>query len=104
MKQICLDTGVLSIFFSDPVVQDKKVEKIIQKAIQGQIEIHIFMPILVEVFYQLCKLKGKENAKLTLLSFFHRVPIKKITLNDNLVYSAGSSSANIALVYRTMIV
>lgn len=86
---MCLDTGVLSIYFSDPVLQDKKLKLIIQGAKKDQIEIHILMPILVEIFYQLCKLKGKENAKLALLSFFNKVPIKKIPLNDNLIYSAG---------------
>ncbi|MHA1612172.1 MAG: PIN domain-containing protein [Promethearchaeota archaeon] len=89
MRRVCLDTGVLSIYFSEPVIQDSIIAKIIQEAKQGKCEIHILMPILVEVFNHLCALKGKEIAKLTLLSFINRVPIKKITLNDSLVYSAG---------------
>ena len=87
-KRVCLDTGILSIFFSN-LELDKKLKNLVQQARENKLEIHILKPILVEVFHQLCKIRGKEVAKLTLMSFLNTFPIKEVNLDDHLIFSAG---------------
>ena len=89
IKKVCLDTGVLSIYFADLQLTNERLKDLIRQAKLKKMEIHILNPILVEIFFQICKTKGKEVAKLSLVSFFNNVPIKRISLDDHLIFSAG---------------
>ena len=87
MNEICLDTGVISIFFSnDPTNQVKNLMKKIQ---QQKINAYLPKPVLIEAFYHICRNDGKENAKITLINFLKKYPLNLIEFDNNLIIHAG---------------
>jgi len=87
MNEICLDTGVISIFFSnDPTNQVKKLMKEIQ---QQKFSAYLPKPVLIEAFFHICKNDGKENAKITLINFLKKYPLNLIEFDQNLIIHAG---------------
>ena len=93
MKQICLDTGIFSIFFEDKSRDRPKVLELFNsfrgkggKGMGGKerIEGHVINPVISEVYYQLCVLKGKDYATSKLVSLLIIYPIKLVSpgLND----------------------
>ena len=88
MQVICIDTGVLSIYFSKDIT--KEVSDLIIKIKKGIVEAHILKPVLVEVFHHLCRTKGIDFAKTTIISFVNQVPFKEIDLTMPLIMKAGT--------------
>jgi PIN domain nuclease of toxin-antitoxin system len=88
MSKLCLDTGVLSIYFSKSPTRE--VLSLIKGIQQGTIEAHILSPVLIEEFKHLCRLKGLNCAKTTLESFISQVPVKLINLSMPLLIKAGT--------------
>ncbi len=89
MPIICLDTGVLSIYFSKDVTKD--VSELITKIKQKQIEAHVLKPVFVEVFWHLCRIHGIDAAKSILVSFLNLVPIEQVELTLPLIIKADLS-------------
>lgn len=88
MPIICLDTGVLSIYFSKDVT--KEVSNLMRKIMQKQVEAHVLKPVFVEVFWHLCRNHGTDAAKSILLSFLNQVPIEQVELSLPLIIKAGT--------------
>ena len=87
MNEICLDTGVISIFFSNnPTNQVKNLMKEIQN---HKISAYLPKPVLIEAFFHVCKNDGKENAKITLVNFLEKYPLNLIEFDRNLIIHAG---------------
>ena len=87
MSEICLDSGVLSIFFTkNPTDQVQKLMKEIQ---QGKVKAYIPKPVLIEAFFHICKNDGKENAKITIINFLEKYPINLVEFDRNLIIFAG---------------
>jgi predicted nucleic acid-binding protein len=89
MKRICLDTGILSIFFMENSVEFTRVQKLFQGSIGNTYEIYILSPIFSEIFYHICKIQGKDEARVKILSLKKNFPIKVIDLNDEILCLAG---------------
>lgn len=83
----CLDTGVLGIYFSKN--PNQKVRDLMASAQKGDITVYILKPVLVELFYHLCKLEGKEIASIKLTNLLKRQPFHFIDLDDSLILEAG---------------
>ena len=84
----CLDTGVLGIFLSENPSQ--KVRDFMTFVHKGLITVYILKPVLVELFYHLCKLEGKEIASIKLTNLLKRQPnFHYIDLDDSLILEAG---------------
>ena len=87
MKEICLDTGVISIFFSNnPTNQVINLMKDIQ---QQKISAYLPKPVMIEAFFHVCKNDGKENAKIILITFLKKYPLNLIEFDNNLIIHAG---------------
>ncbi len=87
MNELCIDTGVLMIYFShDPT---PKVSQLFKDCIEGKINIHLLKPIIVETVKQLCKLNNIDRAKTIILSFLHKVPVSLIDIDTSLAINAG---------------
>jgi len=87
MKEFCLDTGVISIFFSNnPTTQVKNLMKEIQ---QQKISAYLPKPVLIEVFFHVCRNDGIENAKIALINFVKKYPLNLIEFDNNLIILAG---------------
>jgi len=87
MSEICIDSGVIGIYFSkNPTEQVKTLMNKIQKK-----EISAFLPkpVLIEAFFHVCKIDGKENAKITLINFLKKFPLHLIEFDQNLMVLAG---------------
>ena len=87
MKQICLDAGVLDIFFSEHCT--KSVEILFDNILNHAIEAYILKPVIIESFLHVCKNKGKIPARLAILSFLKKYPINQVNLDENLIILAG---------------
>ena len=84
---ICLDTGVIGLILAKN--KSQKIKTLISNIKSGKNIAYIVRPVLIEVFYQICKIEGKEQATLKLTSFQHTFPVKHVDLDDSLVIKAG---------------
>ena len=87
MGKICLDTGVLSILFSEDCTEE--VRELMNAIKNGTYEASIVKPALCEVFFHLCRAKGRETATALLTSFLRKYPIVQLELNESLIYFTG---------------
>jgi len=87
MKAICVDTGVLSIYFSQDPSPD--VQILFNNAKKKEIQIHIIKAVLCESFYHLCKLEGKDTAMFKISGFINIIKPIQIELSETLIYKTG---------------
>ena len=88
MVKICLDTGVISLFFSNDRPAD--VEQLFNEIKGNKLEAYVLKEVLVEVFKHLCRLKGIEIASAHITSFIQTYPIRLIDLDLALIIKAGT--------------
>ncbi len=55
-----------------------------------KVETYFPIPLLVEVFYHICKLKGKDAAQTSIAHLLKTFPIQFTPINTSLIYKAGS--------------
>ena len=87
MKEICLDTGVLGIYLS--INPGKKIQTLIQNIRKGLTKAFVLKPVLIEIFYHLCKIEGKEIASIKITNLKNKIPFNLVDLDDSLILKAG---------------
>ena len=87
MKEICLDTGVLGIYLS--INPGKKIQTLMHNIRKGLTEAFILKPVLIEVFYHLCKIECKEIASIKITNLKNQIPFNIVDLDDSLILKAG---------------
>ena len=87
MKEICLDTGILGIYLS--INPGKKIQTLIQNIRKGLTKAFVLKPVLIEVFYNLCKIEGKEIASIKIANLRSQIPFNLVDLDDSLILKAG---------------
>jgi predicted nucleic acid-binding protein len=87
MQKACLDAGILSIFFSKDCTSE--VEALMENILAKKIEAFIVKPILSEVFFHLCQLRGKEEANQKILSFIKKYTPFLVDMNESLIIETG---------------
>ena len=80
MKTVCLDTGVLSLLFSSNPT--KPVQELLKWIQAGDIHAMIPKPVLIESFLNICRLQGKEIAKIAILNFIAKYPIEMVEFDN----------------------
>jgi predicted nucleic acid-binding protein len=86
-NKACLDTGIITQSYSKE--PPKSILLFMDSIKAGKIEAYVLSPIIVEVFYHICKLKGKANAETMIATFLKTYPIKIVNLNQSLIFKAG---------------
>ena len=86
-KQICLDTGVITLLYSRDTPQS--ISNLFKNIRETKVEAYILSPIISEAFYHICKLDGKVAAETKIASFLNSYPIKLVNLNQSLIIKAG---------------
>ncbi len=87
MKTVCIDTGVLSLLFSSNPT--KPVQELLKWIQAGDIHAMIPKPVLIEAFLNICRLQGKEIAKIAILNFIAKYPIEMVEFDNDLLILAG---------------
>ncbi len=87
MKEGCLDTGVLGIYLS--INPGKKIQNLIQNIRKGLTKAFVLKPVLIEIFYHLCKIEGKEIASIKIAYLKSQIPFILVDLDDSLILKAG---------------
>ena len=87
MKQICIDSGVLGIFFSSN--PSEKVKNLMQMILNHEIVAFLPKPVMIEAFFNICKIRGKEIARITTTNFLQKYPVKLVEFDNSLLTSAG---------------
>jgi predicted nucleic acid-binding protein len=87
-KKSCLDTGVISLFYSKNF--SNSIIKLFRDIKEKKIEAHIVSPVMSEVFYHICNLNGKVAAETTIATFLNTYSIKLLNLNQTLIIKAGT--------------
>ena len=87
MKEICLDTGVLGIYLS--INPGKKIQTLIQNIRKGLTKAFVLKPVLIEIFYHLCKIESKEIASIKITNLKNKIPFNLVDLDDSLILKAG---------------
>ncbi|MHA1104743.1 MAG: PIN domain-containing protein [Promethearchaeota archaeon] len=86
-KQICLDTGIITLLYSKD--NPNQITTLFNQIKTDELEAHVVSPIITEAFFQICKLRGKVEAEITIATFLNTYPIKLINLNQSLIIKAG---------------
>ena len=86
-KQICLDTGIITLLYSKG--KPSQITTLFNQIRKDELEAHIVSPIITEAFFQICRLRGKVDAEITIATFLNTYPIKLINLNQSLIIKAG---------------
>jgi len=86
-KQICLDTGIITLLYSKG--KPSQIITLFNQIRKDELDAHIVSPIITEAFFQICKLRGKADAEITIATFLNTYPIKLINLNQSLIIKAG---------------
>ena len=87
MQKICLDTGVLSLYFSENT--PKKVKDLISRVKKGELQCYIIESVLVELYMNICKSKGIEIARMTISTLIRELPHMLVNLNEDLIITSG---------------
>ncbi len=87
MKRACLDTGIITQFYSKE--PPKSILDFMNSIKAGKIEAYALSPIIVEAFYHICNLKGKASAETMIATLLKTYPIKIVNLNQSLIFKAG---------------
>ncbi len=87
MPVICLDAGILGILFSEDCTPE--VTELFRAIKNGSCEARIMKPVLCEVFFHVCKVKGRESAETLLTSFLRKFPIIQVDLDESLLFFTG---------------
>lgn len=86
-KKICLDTGIITLLYSKD--KPNQITSLFTQIRKDELEAHVVSPIITEAFFQICKLRGKVDAEITIATFLNTYPIKLINLNQALIIKAG---------------
>ena len=86
-NKICLDTGIVTQFYSENTPES--ILQLMKSVLEGKIEAYILAPILIEIFYHICVLRGKQSAETTVATFLNKYPVKLVNLDQTLIYKAG---------------
>ena len=86
-KQICLDTGLITLLYSKDTPQP--IKRLFKNIIEKKIEAHVISPILAEAFYHICRIEGKAAAETKIATFLNTYPVKLVNLNQSLIIKAG---------------
>ena len=87
VKGVCLDAGVLAIFFSKEI--SFEATELLKSILQLKTVAFVLKPILIESYYHLCKVRGSDHAESTIKSFLIKYPIRIEPISENMIYSAG---------------
>ncbi|MFO8019978.1 MAG: PIN domain-containing protein [Promethearchaeia archaeon] len=83
----CLDTGIVTQFYSKN--PPKKIVNVINRIKKKELKASLLYPILVEIYFHICKLLGKDAAETRVASFLNNYSVKVINLNYSLIFKAG---------------
>ena len=86
-KQICLDTGLITLLYSKDTPQP--IKQLFNNIKEKKIEAHVLSPIIAEAFYHICKIEGKVAAETKIATFLNTYPVKLVNLNQSLIIKAG---------------
>jgi predicted nucleic acid-binding protein len=84
---LCLDTGIITQLYSKN--PPKQIKNLMKKVKNKEIIAYVVYPILVEVYYQICRLSGQDAAEARVASFLHNYPVRLVNLNKSLIFKAG---------------
>ena len=84
---VCIDTGIVTQYYSESPPDE--ILNLMNKIKNKEFIAHFIHPLLVEVYYHICKLLGKTQAEVRVASFLSHIPVKLISLNRSLVFKAG---------------
>jgi predicted nucleic acid-binding protein len=87
MRKVCLDTGVLDIYFSSHLTEPVKM--LMDDVRTGNLSAFIVMPVLSEIFFHLCRQNGASEAATQLTNFLNIFPIELVEPGRELLFSAG---------------
>ena len=87
MQKICLDTGILNLYFANGT--PKKVNDLISRVKKGELQCYIIESVLVELYLNICRREGIEIARITILSFIREFPHILVNLDEDLIITAG---------------
>ncbi len=66
-----------------------KVTALMHRVHAGKDEAHVLKPVLCEAFFNVCKLRGKDEANRSITSFTHSFPVIQVDLDESLVLFTG---------------
>ncbi|MEX2680280.1 MAG: PIN domain-containing protein [Candidatus Sigynarchaeota archaeon] len=96
MRNIYIDTGVLSNYFSS--ARAASVKALMDEIRDGKSRGYILKPVLVEVFYHICSDAGLQAANAQVVNFIRNFPIVLVDIDEPLILHAGKLKCQHAAV------
>jgi predicted nucleic acid-binding protein len=83
-----LDTGVITLYYAKDVLP--RIEELFNQIKAGTIEACVISPIIVEVYFQLCRKRGKAHAETSINHFSKEIPHTLVQLDRGAEFRAGA--------------
>ncbi len=87
MGSIVLDTGVITNYLS--VDKNPEIVRVFEGIRSKKTMAYCISTTMAEVFYHLCKIYGKEEAKMMIINLIRKFPIVLVDLDESLFISSG---------------
>jgi predicted nucleic acid-binding protein len=87
MKEICLDTGILTLFLEEKCSQ--QIEHLLESIRNNEIDAIFPKSLLSEVYFHLCKKKGRDYASSKLISLLDKYPLHLMDYELDILIKAG---------------
>ncbi len=88
LERAFLDTGVITLYYAMDVLPH--IEELFNQIKAGTIEAFVISPVIVEVYYQLCRMQGKEHAETSINNFSKEIPHQLLQLDRSAEFKAGA--------------
>jgi len=83
MKKICLDAGVLGIYFSKD--RTAEIKSLMDEIKAGKVSAYMLKHVLIEAYFHICKDQGVTEATTQITNFQSQYPINLVDLDDPLI-------------------
>ena len=88
IERAFLDTGVITLYYAKDVLP--RIEELFNRIKSGTIEAYVISPVIIEVYFQLCRKRGKVQAETSINNFNKDIPYILAQLDRSAEFKAGA--------------
>jgi predicted nucleic acid-binding protein len=88
IPRICLDAGMITQYYARDCPAG--ISAVFDEIKKGKMKAFVPMVILIEAFYHMCKLKGKDVAEANMNNFMEIVPVEVVQVEKDIMFKAGA--------------
>jgi predicted nucleic acid-binding protein len=88
LPRVCIDAGMITQYYARDCPAN--ISALFEEIKKGKVTAFVPMVILVEAFFNICKLKGKTVAEFSMNNFMETLPVEIIQVEKDIMFKAGA--------------